>query len=144
MYVREQKWRICLPNFPFATSRYGNSDAGGGYTVQMLATVPKWNSFSCCLACSLSKTGRRRQCDCGNFSKWCSRPDNNLKAKHLKSHVRHDGPELMSISHIHVLLLSSAISLIVLLTLPSWSPVLVLKLPQVYSGGAAGIVPRYR
>ena len=49
--------------------------------------------------------------------------------KHLKSHVRHDDPEIMSISHIHVLLLSSAISLIVSLTLPSWSPVLVLKLP---------------
>ena len=49
--------------------------------------------------------------------------------KHLKSHVRHDDPEIMSISHIHVLLLSSAISLIVSLTLPSRFPVLVLKLP---------------
>ena len=59
--------------------------------------------------------------------KWCSRPVNNLKVKHLKLHVRHDDPEIMSISHIHVLLLSSAISLIVSLTLPSGSPVLVLK-----------------
>ena len=49
--------------------------------------------------------------------------------KQLKSHVRHDDPEIMSISHIHVLLLSSAISLIVSLTLPSRFPVLVLKLP---------------
>ena len=32
--------------------------------------------------------------------------------KQLKSHVRHDDPETMSISHVHVLLLSSAISLI--------------------------------
>ena len=37
----------------------------------------------------------------------------STKVQHLKSHVRHDGPEIMSISHIHVLLLSSAISLIV-------------------------------
>ena len=36
----------------------------------------------------------------------------------------------MSISHIHVLLSSFTISLIVSLTLPSWSPVLVLKLPD--------------
>ena len=36
-----------------------------------------------------------------------------LEMKQLKSHVRHDGPEIMPISHIHVLLLSSAISLIV-------------------------------
>ena len=50
--------------------------------------------------------------------------------KQLKSHVRHEDPEIMSISHIHVLLLSPAISLIVSLTLPSWSPVLVLKLPN--------------
>ena len=50
--------------------------------------------------------------------------------KQLKSHVRHDDPEIMSISHIHVLLLSSGISLIVSLTLPSWFPVLVLKLPN--------------
>ena len=50
--------------------------------------------------------------------------------KQSKSHVRHDDPEIMSISHIHVLLLSSAISLIVSLTLPSWSPVLVLELPK--------------
>ena len=41
--------------------------------------------------------------------------------KQLKSHVRHEDPEIMSISHIHVLLLSSAISLIVSLTLPSSS-----------------------
>ena len=46
--------------------------------------------------------------------------------KQLKSHVRHDDPEIMSISHVHVLLLSCAISLIISLTLPSWSPVLVL------------------
>ena len=39
----------------------------------------------------------------------------------------------MSISHIHVLLLSSAISFIVSLTLPLWSPVLVLKLPNAQS-----------
>ena len=45
--------------------------------------------------------------------------------KQLKSHVRHDDPEIMPISHIHVLLLFSAISFIVSLTLPSWSPVLV-------------------
>ena len=51
--------------------------------------------------------------------------------KQLKSHVRHEDPEIMSISHIHVLLLSSAISLIVSLTLPSWFPVLVLKLPNI-------------
>ena len=51
--------------------------------------------------------------------------------KQLKSHVRHDDPEIMSISHIHVLFLSSAISLIVSLTLPSWFPVLVLKLPNL-------------
>ena len=63
--------------------------------------------------------------------KWRSRPVNNLKVKHLKSHVRHDDPEIMSISHIHVLLLSSAISLIVSLTLPSWSPVLVLNLTSL-------------
>ena len=50
--------------------------------------------------------------------------------KQLKSHVRHEDPEIMSISHIHALLLSSVISLIVLLTLPSWSPVLVLELPN--------------
>ena len=64
--------------------------------------------------------------------KWRSRPVNNLKLKHLKSQVRHDDPEIMSISHIHVLLLSSAIILIVSLTLPSWSPVLVLKLPIIF------------
>ena len=39
------------------------------------------------------------------FSKWCPRPVNNLEMKQLKSHVRHDDPEIMSISHIHVLLL---------------------------------------
>ena len=44
--------------------------------------------------------------------------------------MRHNGPKIMSISHVHVLLWSSAISLIVSLTLPSWSPVLVLKLPN--------------
>ena len=76
-----------------------------------------------------------RKSDCGNFSKRCPRPDNNLKMKQLKSHVRQDDPEIMSISHVHVLLLSSAISLIVSLTLPSWSPVLVLKLPIVYTTG---------
>ena len=56
--------------------------------------------------------------------------DNNLNMKQLKSHVRHDDPEIMSISHIHVPLLSSAISLIVSLMLPRWSLVLVLKLPN--------------
>ena len=50
--------------------------------------------------------------------------------KQLKSHVRHEDPEIMSISHIHVLVLSSAISLIVSLVLPSWSPVLVLEFPN--------------
>ena len=40
--------------------------------------------------------------------------------KQLKSHVRHDDPEIMSISHVHVLHLSSANSLIVSLTFPSW------------------------
>ena len=40
------------------------------------------------------------------------------------THVRHDDPEIMSISHFHVFLLSSAISLFDSLTLPSWSPVL--------------------
>ena len=64
------------------------------------------------------------------FSKRCPRPHNNLRMKQLKSHVRHDDPEIMSISHVHVLLLSSSISLIVSQTLPSWSPVLVLKLPN--------------
>ena len=49
--------------------------------------------------------------------------------KQLKSLVRQDDPEIMPISHILVLLLSSAISLIVSLTLPSLSPFLVLKLP---------------
>ena len=39
-----------------------------------------------------------------------------------KSHVRHDDPEIVSISHIHVLLLFSAISFVVSLPLPSWSP----------------------
>ena len=48
----------------------------------------------------------------GNFSKWCPRPVNSLKTKQLKSHVRHDDPEIMSISHIHVLLLFSAIGFI--------------------------------
>ena len=48
--------------------------------------------------------------------------------KQLKSHVRHDDPEIMSISHIHVLILSTAISLIVSLTFPSWSPVPVLNI----------------
>ena len=46
--------------------------------------------------------------------------------KQLKSHVRHDNPEIMSISHIHVLLLSSAISIIVSPTLSSWFSILVL------------------
>ena len=50
----------------------------------------------------------------------------------LKSHLRHDDSEIMSISHIHVLLLCSAISSIVSLTLPSWFPVLVLKLPIIH------------
>ena len=54
----------------------------------------------------------------------------DTKMKQSKSHLRRDDPEIMSISHIHVLLLSSSISLIVSLTLPSWSPVLVLKLPN--------------
>ena len=40
--------------------------------------------------------------------------------------MKHDDPEVVSISHIHVLLLSSAISLIVSPTLPSWLPVLIL------------------
>ena len=57
--------------------------------------------------------------------------------KQLKSHVRHEDPEIMSIAHIHVLLLSPAISLIVSLTLPSWSPVLVPKLPN------QSILPRH-
>ena len=48
--------------------------------------------------------------------------------KQLKSHVRHEDPEIMLISHIHVLLLSSAISLIVSRTLPSCFPFLVLEL----------------
>ena len=46
--------------------------------------------------------------------------------KYFKLHVRHADPGIMSISHIHVLLLSSAI---ISPALPSWSPVLVLKLP---------------
>ena len=49
----------------------------------------------------------------------------------VKSHVRHDDPEIMSISHIHVLLLPSAIRFIVSPALPSWSPVLVLELPTI-------------
>ena len=44
--VREQKLSLCSPNFLSATSRYENNDVGGGYTVQMLATVPKWSSYS--------------------------------------------------------------------------------------------------
>ena len=48
-----------------------------------------------------------------------------LQMKQLKSHVRHGDLGIMSISHIHVPFLPSAlISLIVSLTLPSWSPVL--------------------
>ena len=45
---------------------------------------------------------------------------------HFKSHMRHEDPN-MSISHIHVLLLSSAISCIASLALPSSSSILVLK-----------------
>ena len=67
------------------------------------------------------------------------RPDNNPKMKQLKSHVRHDDPEIMSISHIHVLLLASAISVIVSLTLPSWFPVLVLKLAIERGGGGVSM-----
>ena len=54
----------------------------------------------------------------------------NLKMTHFKSYVRH---EIMSSSHIHVLLLSSAISFIVSITcalLSSFS-VLVLKLSAI-------------
>ena len=58
--------------------------------------------------------------------------------KQLKSHVMHEDPDIMSISHIHVLLLSSAISLIVSLPLPSWSPVVVLKLP-IGKKGTGGV-----
>ena len=88
-----------------------------------------------------------RKSDCGNFSKWCSRPVNNLKVKYLKSHVRHDDPEIMSISHIHVPLLSSAISLIVSRRcrrdLPPWcSSSLDVTSDQVYSNGAAGMFLR--
>ena len=54
----------------------------------------------------------------GGLGELCA---NNLKMKQLKSHVRHDDPEIMSISHIHVLLLFCAISF-VSLTLPSRSP----------------------
>ena len=43
-----------------------------------------------------------------------SRPVNIPKSEQLKSHVRHEDPEIMpSISHIHVLLMSSAITFIV-------------------------------
>ena len=52
----------------------------------------------------------------------------------LESHVKHEDPEIMSISHIHVLLLSCAISLIVFVVLPSSSPVLT------HSGGRAGVM----
>ena len=47
---------------------------------------------------------------------------------------------MVSISHIHVLILSSAISLIVSLTLPSWFTVMVLKLPSAsfMKGGGGG------
>ena len=51
--------------------------------------------------------------------------------KQLKLHVRHEDPEIMSIAHIHVLLLSSAISFIVSPALPSSSPVLVLTLKTI-------------
>ena len=55
--------------------------------------------------------------------------------KQLKSHARHDDPENMSISHIHVLLVSPVISIIASSALPSSSPVLVLKLPIGAGGG---------
>ena len=64
------------------------------------------------------------QSDCGNFFKMMSTSCQQPKMKQLKSHVRHADPVVMSISHIHVLRLSSPISVIVSLTLPSWSPVL--------------------
>ena len=82
---------------------------------------------------SIASSSLTTKSGCCNLSKWCPRPENNLKMKQLKPHVGHEDPEIMSISHIHVLLLSSAISLIVSLTLPSWSPVLVLPF-WIWSG----------
>ena len=68
--------------------------------------------------------------------------------KHLKSHVRHDDPEIMLISHIHVPLLSSAISFIVSPALPSSSPFVVLKLRSVKKSSpdeliAACVLPHF-
>ena len=46
--------------------------------------------------------------------------------KQLKSHVKHEDPEILLISHIRVLLLFSAVSLIVSPALPSSSPILLM------------------
>ena len=57
----------------------------------------------------------------------------------------HENPEIKSILHIHMLLLSSAISFIVSPALLSWSRVLVLKLPKaMFTLGDRALVPGQR
>ena len=58
--------------------------------------------------------------------------------KQLESHVRHEDPEIMSISHIHVLLLSCAISLIVSLTFTVVVSRPGLKLPVLFRRNRRG------
>ena len=65
----ENNWcvkRLWSPNFLFVASRYENNNIGGGYTVQMLATVPMEAELVPLLPCMqiwgrFSKPGRRRQ-----------------------------------------------------------------------------------
>ena len=89
--------------------------------LNLLKCLPFLPRFNCFHRLLLQKR------DYGSFSKWCLRPDNNLKIKNLKSHVRARRPR----DHVNFTYsrapIFHAISCIVPLTLPSLSPVLVLN-----------------